>query len=164
MSYFNVSLIVWAMSQDSLHKLQVLKRKNSRSGSNRGPSAYQPSALPLGHTGYHFLCLSHVIIIPPPPPPSICPCGLPSICPSVRLSVWPSPHLSVRPPVCVFDFVRTVSPEQLFNQTWCVVYYHEAGCHAEKWFHYLHCQGHSEGLYNQNSTIVPTSSKLLVRL
>ena len=32
-------------------KLPFLKRKDSRSGSNRGPSAYQPSALPLGHTG-----------------------------------------------------------------------------------------------------------------
>ena len=29
------------------------KRKESRSGSNQGPSAYQPSALPLGHTGSH---------------------------------------------------------------------------------------------------------------
>ena len=28
-----------------------MKRKESRSGSNRDPSAYQPSALPLGHTG-----------------------------------------------------------------------------------------------------------------
>ena len=33
----------------------LLKRKESRSGSNRGPSAYQPSALPLGHTGSHNL-------------------------------------------------------------------------------------------------------------
>ena len=32
-----------------------LKRKESRSGSNRGPSVYQPSALPLGHTGSHPL-------------------------------------------------------------------------------------------------------------
>ena len=32
-------------------KPQFLKRKESRSGSNRGPSAYLPSALPLGHTG-----------------------------------------------------------------------------------------------------------------
>ena len=38
-------------SQDSVHKPQFLKRMESRSGSNRGPSAYQPSALPLGHTG-----------------------------------------------------------------------------------------------------------------
>ena len=28
-----------------------LKRKETRSGPNRGPSAYQYSALPLGHTG-----------------------------------------------------------------------------------------------------------------
>ena len=51
MSQFNVSLIVWAKSQDSVHKPQFLKRKESRSRSNQGPSAYQPSALPLGHTG-----------------------------------------------------------------------------------------------------------------
>ena len=59
-SHFNVSFTVWAKSQDSVHKPQFLKRKESRSGSNRGPSAYQPSALPLGHTGSrtHQLCLS----------------------------------------------------------------------------------------------------------
>ena len=50
-SHFNVSLIVLAKSQDSVHKPQFSKRKESRSGSNRGPSVYQPSALPLGHTG-----------------------------------------------------------------------------------------------------------------
>ena len=49
--HFNVSLIVWAKLQDSVHKPQFLKRKDSRSGSNRGPSAYHHSALPLGHTG-----------------------------------------------------------------------------------------------------------------
>ena len=48
-----VSTIVWAKSKDSVHKPPFLKRKESRSGSNRGPSAYQPSALPLGHTGSH---------------------------------------------------------------------------------------------------------------
>ena len=53
MSHFNVSLIVWAKSPVGIHKPQFLKRKGSRSGSNRGPSAYQPSALPLGHTGSH---------------------------------------------------------------------------------------------------------------
>ena len=51
LSRFNVSLIVWTKSQDSNHKPQVLKRKESRSGSNRCPSAYQLSVLPLGHTG-----------------------------------------------------------------------------------------------------------------
>ena len=50
-SHFNVSLIVWTKSKDSVHKPQFLKRKESRSGSNQGPSAYQPSALTLGHTG-----------------------------------------------------------------------------------------------------------------
>ena len=49
--HFNVSLIVWAKSQDSVHKPQFFKRKESRSGSKQGPSAYQPSALTLGHTG-----------------------------------------------------------------------------------------------------------------
>ena len=47
---FNVSLIVWAKSQDSVPKPQFLNRKESQSRSNQGPSAYQPSALPLGHT------------------------------------------------------------------------------------------------------------------
>ena len=39
-SHFNVSLIVWAQSKDGVHKPQCLKRKESRSGSNQGPSAY----------------------------------------------------------------------------------------------------------------------------
>ena len=42
-----------AKSQDSVYKPQLLKTKESRSGSNRGPSAYQHSSLPLGHTGSH---------------------------------------------------------------------------------------------------------------
>ena len=45
-----------------------------------------------------------------------------------------------------------------------VVYYHEVMCHAEKLVHYLECQGHSEGLYDQNMTIFTISSKLLVPL
>ena len=53
MSHFNVSSIAWAKSQDSVHKPHLLKRKESRSGSNRGSSLFQPSALPLGHTGSH---------------------------------------------------------------------------------------------------------------
>ena len=51
MSHFIVSLIVRAKSQDSVHKPQFLKRKESGGGSDQGPSAYQPSAFPLGHTG-----------------------------------------------------------------------------------------------------------------
>ena len=45
-----------------------------------------------------------------------------------------------------------------------VVYYHKAMCHEQKLVHYLQCQGHSEGLYNQNMTISTLFSKLLVRL
>ena len=45
---------MWAKSQDNVHKPIFLKRKESRSGSHRGPSAYQHSALPLGHTGSHY--------------------------------------------------------------------------------------------------------------
>ena len=51
MSHLNVSFIVGAKTQDSVRKPQFLKRKESRSGLNPGPCAYQPSALPLGHTG-----------------------------------------------------------------------------------------------------------------
>ena len=54
MRHLNVSLTVWAKSQDSVHKPQFLKRKKSRIGSNRGPSAYQPRALALDHTGSHL--------------------------------------------------------------------------------------------------------------
>ena len=57
MRQFSVSFVVWAKSQDSVHKPQFLKTKENRRGSNRGPSAYQPSALPLGHTGSQFLLL-----------------------------------------------------------------------------------------------------------
>ena len=45
-----------------------------------------------------------------------------------------------------------------------LVYYHEEMCYAEKLVHYLQCQGHSEGLYDQNMTIFTISSKLLVHL
>ena len=49
--HFNVSLILWAKSRCSVHKPHILKRKESRCGSNGDPSAHQPCALPLGHTG-----------------------------------------------------------------------------------------------------------------
>ena len=45
-----------------------------------------------------------------------------------------------------------------------VVYYHEAVCRAEKLVHYLQCQGHSQGLCNQNMTISTLTTKLLVPL
>ena len=69
-SQFNVSLTVWAKSRDTVHKTTIFeeKRKESRSGSNQGPSAYQPSALPLGHTGSQVRLLSDVAYIDPNPP------------------------------------------------------------------------------------------------
>ena len=45
-----------------------------------------------------------------------------------------------------------------------VVYYYQAGCHAQSLDHYLQCQSHSEGLNKQNMTISTISCKLLVHL
>ena len=45
-----------------------------------------------------------------------------------------------------------------------VVYYNEAMCHVQKLVYCLQCQGHREGLYNQNVTIFTVCSKLLVCL
>ena len=50
-----------AKSQDSVHKPQPFRReRRAEAVSNRGPSAYQPTALPLGQTGsrrriYNFI-------------------------------------------------------------------------------------------------------------
>ena len=49
-SHFNVS--VGNDGQDSVHKPQPFSReRRTEAVSNRGPSAYQPNALPLGQTG-----------------------------------------------------------------------------------------------------------------
>ena len=45
-----------------------------------------------------------------------------------------------------------------------VMQHHKPKCHAEKLVHCVQCQGHSEGLYNQNMSISVVSSKLLVSL
>ena len=37
--------------RDKVTRPQLLKTKRAEADSNRGPSAYQPNALPLGHTG-----------------------------------------------------------------------------------------------------------------
>ena len=71
----------------------------------------------------------------------------------------------------IFSVCPIVSAQYLVNR-WAifftklgmVVYYHEAMCPVEKLVHYLHCQGHSKGLYDENKTIFTVSSKLLVRL
>ena len=64
MSRFNVSLIVSAKSRDSVHKPQILKRKESRSGSTPGPSAYQPGSLFLGQIGSRLECRKHWALRP----------------------------------------------------------------------------------------------------
>ena len=44
----------WTKSQDSVHKPQLFwKERRAEAVSNRGSSAYQPNALPLGQTGSH---------------------------------------------------------------------------------------------------------------
>ena len=49
-SHFNVLLIV--RDKVSVHKPQPFWReRRAEAVSNRGPSTYQPNALPLGHTG-----------------------------------------------------------------------------------------------------------------
>ena len=51
-SHFNVSVGSDGQSQDSVHKPQLFGReRRAEAVSNRGPSAYQPDALPLGQTG-----------------------------------------------------------------------------------------------------------------
>ena len=46
------SMKKWTKSQDSVHKPQPFRReRRAEAVSNRGPSAYQPNALPLGQTG-----------------------------------------------------------------------------------------------------------------
>ena len=50
-SHFNVSLIVMGKVTRQYPHIQLLKRKESRSGFEPRPSAYQPNALPLGQTG-----------------------------------------------------------------------------------------------------------------
>ena len=39
-----------------------LKRKRAEAVSNRGPSAYQPNALPLGQTGSHVVVVDRFYI------------------------------------------------------------------------------------------------------
>ena len=63
--------------------------------------------------------------------------------------------------------VRSIFPEPLnhfFTKLCMVVYYYEAMCHVEKLVHYLQCQDHSKGLYNQYMTNFTIPSKLLVHL
>ena len=54
----------WTKSQDSVHKSQPLffwRERRAEAVSNRGPSAYQPNALPLGQTGSTSQC-EHILL------------------------------------------------------------------------------------------------------
>ena len=53
MSHFNVSLIVWARSQDSVHKPQFLKRRERRAEADRT----EVLLLEIGIRGYPALTL-----------------------------------------------------------------------------------------------------------
>ena len=64
-------------------------------------------------------------------------------------------------------FVQTISSEPqnilLPNLVWlCSIIKPECG--VEKLVHCVQCEGHSEGLYDQNMTISVVSAKLLVGL
>ena len=52
--HFNISVGSDGQSHKTVHKPQPFWReRRAEAVSNRGPSAYQPNALPLGHTGSH---------------------------------------------------------------------------------------------------------------
>jgi len=57
-SHFNVSVGSDGQSHKTVHKPQPFRReRRAEAVSNRGPSAYQRNALPLGQTGSQsFLC------------------------------------------------------------------------------------------------------------
>ena len=51
-SHFNISVESDGQSHKTVHKPQpFLRERRAKAVSNRGPSAYQPNALPLGQTG-----------------------------------------------------------------------------------------------------------------
>ena len=64
--------------------------------------------------------------------------------------------------VCPDDIFWTA--EYFVAKPGMVMRHHKPECHVEKLVHCFQCQGHSEGLYNQNMTIFTVSSKLLIRL
>ena len=53
--------------------------------------------------------------------------------------------------VCLDDILWTT--EHFVTKPGMVMQRHKPECHAQKLVHCLQCQGHSEGLYNQNMTI-----------
>ena len=54
--------------------------------------------------------------------------------------------------------------EHFVTKPGMIMQHHEPECHAEKLVHCVQCQGHNEGLYNQNMTISVVPLKLWVSL
>ena len=65
--------------------------------------------------------------------------------------------LSICSSGCASNCACSIFPEKLnhffLTRRGMVVYYHKVMCHTEKLVHYLQCESHSAGLYNQNMTI-----------
>ena len=57
-----------------------------------------------------------------------------------------------------------LTTEHFVTKPGMVMQHHKPECRAEKLVLCVQCQGHSEGLYNQNMTISVVSSKMLVSL
>ena len=62
--------------------------------------------------------------------------------------------------ICPDDIFLTT--EHLVTKPGLLMQHHKPKCHAEQLVYCVQCQGHSEGLYNQNIAISVVSSKLLV--
>ena len=65
---------------------------------------------------------------------------------------------------CLDDIFWTT--EHFVTKPGMVMQHHKPECHAEKFVHFVQCQGHSEGLYNQNQNTIISAvySNLLVGL
>ena len=57
-SHFNVSLIVRDSHKTVSTDRNFRRERRAEADSNRDPSAYQPNALPLGHTSSHITAAS----------------------------------------------------------------------------------------------------------
>ena len=119
------SMKKWTKSQDSVHKPQPFRReRRAEAVSNRGPSAYQPNALPLGQTGsplsvhlstiiYRLRCdVWRTIFVP-----KLCLCGRRSRPTTLFLSVlhW---RVTLNLLLIIFDCLicRRVSPVCRFRE------------------------------------------------
>ena len=66
-SHFNVSLIVWDSHKTVSTNHNFWREMRAEAVSNRGSSAYQPTALTLGQTGSHNFHKKQIIFYSLPP-------------------------------------------------------------------------------------------------